>query len=186
MNSKSKINAVTVRGILSTGLVLLIVMAGVGFYFAQNWLQEMAISVSHTVAQSTTSDKSVQDLKQLQDELATRQDIITKTNSIFTSTATYQTQAVEDLIAYATSSGITISNYSFPAPTASTAASSTPTTLVTITLTSPVSYTSLLKFMSLIEGNLPKMQITSINLGRIVGDNEAVKIDQLTVAVYTR
>lgn len=186
--STSKMNAITLRGVLGTMVVLLIVLSGVGFYFAQNWLQEMAVSVSHTVAESTTSDSSVQALKKLQEELSTRQDIITKTNSIFTSTSTYQTQAVEDLIAYAKSSGITISNYAFPPPAAasSAAASSIPTTLVTVTLTSPVSYTSLLKFMSAVEGNLPKMQITSINLGRISGDSESVKIDQLTVAVYTR
>jgi hypothetical protein len=186
--SKSKLNAVTLRGILSTGVVLLIALASVGFYFAHNWLQEMAVSVSHSVAQSATTDNSVQALQKLQEELSTRQDIITKTNSIFTSTTTYQTQAVQDLIAYAAASGITISNYSFPAPGASSSAtaSSIPSTLVTITLTSPVSYTNLLKFMTLVEGNLPKMQITSINIGRIAGDSESVKIDQLTVAVYTR
>ena len=185
--SASKMNAVTLRGVLGTMVVLLIALAGVGFYFAQDWLQKMAVDVSHSVAESTTSDSSVQALKQLQEELATRQDIITKTNSIFTSTATYQTQAVQDLIAYAESSGITISNYAFPAPAASSAAAtSIPATAVTITLKSPVSYTSLLKFMAAVEGNLPKMQITSINLGRISGDSESVKIDQLTVAVYTR
>lgn len=186
--STSKLNAVTLRGILGTGVVLLIALAAVGFYFAHNWLQEMAVSVSHSVAQSATTDNSVQGLQKLQEELSTRQDIITKANSIFTSTATYQTQAVQDLTAYAETSGITISNYSFPASVASssTAATSIPSTLVTITLKSPVSYTNLLKFMTLIEGNLPKMQITSINLARIAGDNESVKIDQLTVAVYTR
>ncbi len=183
---KTKLDAVALRGILGTTIVLLILLAGVGFYFAQDWLHKLAVDVSHTVAESTTSDSSVQSLQKLQQELSSRQDIITKTNSIVTSTNTYQTQAVQDLIAYATAAGINISSYSFPTPTATSAGSTTPLTQVTVTLTSPVNYTSLLKFMSAIEGNLPKMQITSINLGRLASDNSSVRIDQLTVAVYTR
>jgi hypothetical protein len=184
---KSKMNAVTLRGVLVTIIVLLIVLAGVGFYFTQSWLDSLAVSVSHTVADSKSSDSGLQSLQKLQEELASRQDIITKTNSIFTSTSSFQTQAVQDLIAYAAASGITISNYAFPAPAStSPATASIPTTQVTVTLTSPVNYTSLLKFMTAIEGNLPKMQIIGINVGRISGDDTSVRIDQLTVAVYTR
>lgn len=183
---KSKMNSITLRRTLGTAIVILILLAGVGFYFAQSWLNTLAISVSHTVAESQSSDTGLQSLQRLQQELASRQDIITKTNSIFTSNSTYQTQAVQDLIAYAASSGITISDYSFPTAAASTTTTSVPTTQVTVTLASPVNYVSLLKFMTAIEGNLPKMQITSINLGRISGDSTSVRIDQLTVAVYTR
>lgn len=183
---KSKMNAVTLKGILITIIILLIVLAGVGFYFAQSWLNTLAISVSHTVASSATSDSSVQSLQKLQSELATQQDIITKTNNLITSTDTYQTQAVQDLIAYAAATGITISNYSFPAVTATTATNATPTTQVTVTLTSPVSYNNLLRFMNDIEGNLPKMQIVMINLARIDGDSSSVSVSQLTVAVYSR
>lgn len=188
---KSKMSAVALRRTLGTIIVLLILLAGVGFYFAQSWLNTLAISVSHTVADSKSSDTGLQSLQQLQQKLANQQDIITKTNSIITSSSNYQTQAVQDLITYAAASGVTISNYSFPTPaatsaTSSPAAASVPSTQVTVTLTSPVAYTSLLKFMTLIEGNLPKMQITSVNISRISGDNTSVKIDQLTVAVYTR
>lgn len=184
--NKSKLNAITLRGILGTCIVLLILLAGVGFYFAQSWLHGFAVTVSHTIADSKVSGTGLQSLQKLQNELSTQQDIITKTNAIFTSTATYQTQAVQDLSTYASASGITISNYSFPAATAASAVATVPTTQVTITLTSPVSYVNLLRFMSEIEGNLPKMQITGINIARIAGDNTSVKIDQLTVAVYTR
>jgi hypothetical protein len=169
-------------------IVLLIVIAGVGFYFAQSYLHDLAVTVGNTVAQSKNSDSSLQSLNQLQQNLTNQQDIISKTNSIFASTATFQTQAVKDLIAYAATTGITISNYTFPAASVSSTATSAsvPTTQVTITLASPVNYKKLLSFMMAIEGNLPKMQITSLNLGRVPGDASSVRIDQLTVAVYTR
>jgi hypothetical protein len=183
---KSKMNAVTLRGILVTVIVLLIILAGVGFYFAENWLSSLAISVSHTVASSATSDNSVQSLQKLQSELAGEQDIITKTNSLITSTSTYQTQAVQDLIAYAAATGITISNYSFPAVAAATPTNTIPSTQVSVTLTSPISYISLLKFMNDIESNLPKMQIITINLARIDGDSSSVSVSELTIAVYAR
>jgi len=189
---KPGLSAITLRNILVTVIVLLIGLSGVGFYFAQDWLHNLAISVSHTVADSTASGNDTQALSKLQTELSTRQDIVSKTNSIFTSSSTYQTQAVKDLTTYANATGITITNWSFttpavaPAAAAAAAASTLPTTSVTITLGSPVLYTSLLKFMGEIEGNLPKMQISSINLSRIAGDNTSVKIQQLVIAVYTR
>ena len=188
MNKSKKLTAVSLRAILGTSIVLLIVVAGVGFYFAQSVLNKLAITVSGTVAQSKNSDSSLQSLNQLQQTLTAQQGIITKTSSIFSSAATFQTQAVKDLIAYAATSGITISNYAFPTASVSSTATSTsvPTTQVTITLTSPVNYKNLLSFMTAIEGNLPKMQITSLNIGRAIGDNASVRIDQLTVAVYTR
>src|SRR6185312_67259 len=178
----SRMTAVTLKGILITVIVLLIILAGVGFYFAQSWLNTLAISVSHTVASSATSANSIQSLQKLKTELATEQDIITKTNNLFASTNTYQTQAVQDLIAYAADTGITISNYSFPAITATSATSSAPSTQVTVTLTSPLSYTNLLKFMNDIESNLPKMQITTIDLTRVAGDSNSVGVSQLTIA----
>jgi hypothetical protein len=183
---KSSMNSAKLRAFLGTSIVLVILLAGVGFYFAQDWLHNLAVSVSHKVADSNSSDSSVQSLNKLQKELASRQDIISKTNNIVTSTSTYQTQAVKDLTAYAKASGITISSYAFPVVAAAAAGSTTPITQVTVTLTSPVSYANLLRFMTAIEGNLPKMQITSVNMGRLSGDSASVKIDQLTVAVYTR
>ena len=178
-------NAVKLRRFLGTGVVLLILLAGVGFYFAQNWLGELAVSVSRTVADSKTSDTSLQSLNKLQQELSTRQDIITRTNSIFALTSTYQTQAVQDLTVYAAATGVSILDYSFPTAGAAPV-DGIPATQITVRLKSPMSYSSLLKFMSAIEGNLPKMQITSISLGRISGDTSSIKADQLTVAVYTR
>jgi len=182
---QSKMTASKLRGILSLLIVLTLALSAVGFYYAQVWLNELAVSVSHTIADSTTSGNNVQALNKLQDELSSRQDIIARASNISTPRQTYQTQAVGDLTAYARATGISISNYTFPADTATTPGAA-PTTTITLALGNPVSYTNLLKFMKAIESSLPKMQILNINIGRISGDNQSVRVDQLTIAISTR
>lgn len=192
---KNKLSAITLRTILSVSVIVLVGLAAVGFYFGQNWLRTFAVSVSQTVANSKASGNDIQTLKTLQQNLLARQDIITKATSIIASGQDYQTQTIHDLDKYAVYADVTISNYSF----AQTVTPSTPTTnptqatagagskAVTVTIISPVSYTKLLKFMTAIEGNLPKMQISSINLGRVEGgDGSSVRTDQLTIEVYTQ
>ena len=197
---QSGITASKLRVILSVMVVFLIGLSAVGFYFGQSWLQTLAVSVSRTIADSKVSGGDVQSLKKIQADLLTRQGIIAKANSIMASSQDYQNQTIQDLDRYAAGTGITISNYSF-APTAAAApaagtgaaagaAPSAPATgskSVTVTLTSPLAYTKLLKFMSAIESNLPKMQVSSVNLGRVTGsDSDSIRTEQLTIEVYTQ
>ncbi|MBC7868632.1 hypothetical protein H7X69_00425 [Candidatus Saccharibacteria bacterium] len=188
-----KMTASKLRAILSATVIVLLVLSAVGFYFGQNWLRTMATSVSQTVADSKASGGDVTSLKKIQADLLARQGIVDKAGSIMSSSQNYQTKVIEDLAKYAAEANIIISNYSFAAPTAAApttgaaAAPATGATSVTVTLTSPITYTKLLKFMSAIESNLPKMQVSSINLGRVAaGASDSVKTEQLTVEVYTQ
>lgn len=180
-------------------VVFLIGLSAVGFYFGQSWLRTLAVSVSHTIADSKVSGGDVQSLKRLQADLSTRQGIVNKANSIMASSQNYQNQTIQDLDKYATDTGISISNYNFTQPAVATApttatSASAPTAApaagsnsITVTLTSPLAYTKLLKFMTAIESNLPKMQVSSINLGRVTGsDRDSVRTEQLTIEVYTQ
>ena len=179
--------AKTLRSILSVMVVGLIALSAVGFYFAQGWLIALAVSISHTVGDSRANGSNLQSLHQLQDELNARQDVIIKTNALIAPLRTYQSQAIQDLNTYASEAGITISNYSFQATATSTTQVISGSSLVTATLTSPTSFTKLLKFMNSVESNLPKMQISSVNLGRVSGgDSDSVRIDQLIIEVYTQ
>lgn len=190
---KPQMTAIKLRAILSVAVVIIIALSIVGFYFGQNWLRTLAVSVSHTVADSQASGNDVQSLKKLQENLLTRQDIINKANSIIASSESYQNQTIMDLDKYASDAGIAISNYNFAQPTTPAATTTTGQpavsglTSVTVTVASPLSYTKLMKFMTSIENNLPKMQISSINLGRVPdSDSDTVRTDQLTIEVYTQ
>ena len=184
---KTRMTARGLRGLLSMLVVVLVALSAVGFYFAQNWLLDFAVSISHTVADSNASGNNLQSLSQLERELADRQDVIVKASTLIAPTSTYQGQAINELNKYAADAGISISNYGFTQPAAATVKSTSGTSIITATLASPVSYTKLLRFMNAVESNLPKMQISSVNLGRVSGgDSDSVKIDQLTIEVYTQ
>lgn len=180
---KKTMNAMKLRGILIFLIVLVIGLSAVGFYFAQGWLRTYAVSVSQFVAESTVSGNDVQSLETLQQELVAQQDIITKVTSIIAPRQNYQNQVIKDLDTYAAKAGIGELDYGFTPDAAAGAAASTS---VIVTLESPVSYEKLLRFMSDIESNLPKMQISQINLSRIPGDNTSVRTDQLTIEVSTQ
>jgi hypothetical protein len=198
--SKSTMKATTLRTTLSVIIFLLVGLSAAGFYFGQAWLMSTAASVSRDVADSKAGGSSIAALKKVQAQLDLQQGISAKASSVLTTSQTYQNQAIADLNIYAANAGIVISNYTFAAapvagvaatataaPAASTAgvAGASPTT-ITVALSSPMSYTKLLKFMSAIEGNLPKMQVSSVNLNRIDGSSDSVKTEQLIIEMYTQ
>ena len=192
---KSGMTAKALRGILIFVIFVMIGASATGIYFAQKWLLGLAGTISQTVADSNSSGNNSQAAAQLQAELAAQQSVIEKTSLISVSRQNYQSKAIQDLDQYASDAGITISNYSFsqatPATSTTTTSASTATgaavstnPVVTATLTSPVSYEKLLKFMNYVESNLPKMQIASVNLGRAAGSgSDSVRIDQLSIEV---
>ena len=188
---KTNMTARKLRALLMSLIVMTIAGAGIGFYFAHDVLQAYAKTVSQSVANSSASGGGIQSLENLQEELASKQNVIVKSNSLIAMTQDYQNQSIKDIDTYAAAIGIGISNYGFAAAAAAPtpgAAASAPASgsIVTVTLTNPINYSKLLTFIKAIEGNLPKMQISSINLTRIEGDSTSIRADQLVVQVYTR
>lgn len=174
-------SATKLRALLSFMIVLLFGLSAVGFYFAQDFLKQFAKTVSQSIVDSSSGGSNLRSLQQLQADLKSREDVIAKTSNIVTSITNYQDQAIKDLDIYAAKTGISIDRYDF-----SQAASTSGLTTITVILKSPVPYVGLLKFLRAIETNLPKMQVTGITLGRIVGDSSLVRAEQLTIQVYTR
>jgi len=182
---KAKLTAVSLRAILATSIVLIIILASVGFYFAQDLLRTYAGSVGQTVADSVASGNDVQSLEKLQQDLQARQDIVVKTSNLITSTSTFQNQSIIDLKKYSQEAGITITTYGFAA-VAPTTPGGAAGSGVTVTLASPVSYVGLLKFLTLVESNIPKMQVASVVLGRVEGNTNSVRTDSVTIEVFTQ
>ncbi len=197
---KSKMTATKLRGLLVTLVIILALLVGVGFYFTQMQLKRFAIDVSHTIADSKATAENVQSLQKVQEELSDQQGAQAKASAIASTRDGYQTQVINDIDTYANLTGVEIQNYAFAAPaTTATTAATTPAAsasalssafqTVTVSLVSPVSYTRLLKFITAIEHNLPKMQIATINLSRSPtagASSDMVTTDTLTIAVYTQ
>lgn len=187
---KSNVKATTLRTAMSFIVFIMIGSAIVGFYYAQDWLSKFANEVSSiTTTESTKNEDNAQALNQLKNEIAANQTAASKAASIIASTQNYKSQVTQDLDKYASNTGISITDYNFEKP----ATVKTPLSIngvqqnyVTITLKNPIPFTNLLKFIKSIESNIPKMQLTGINLSRASNSDNDVTAEPLVIEVYTR
>jgi hypothetical protein len=179
---KNVIGAIGARSLMIVVIILLIIGGGVGFYFAQTALADYSKAVTQTVADAASTGKDVQALKKLELDLGDLKDVIKKTNSVTATTAEYQNKVILDINTYAQIAHLGVTNFNFGVTPATGASSSS----VTITLKSPILYTDLLKFLRLIETNLPKMQISGVNLSRVDGDTRSVNTETITLEAFTK
>lgn len=193
--------ATSLRLILSISLFLVPIGGGVAFHYAKVWLNEYAVATSHTVADASASQNTLQNLQAIEKQLQEKEDTVMRASEIVAESKSYQyqDQIITDLNSYATQAGISITNISFA--TANTAqptqgAATTPpqqaglptgvkSSQAVITLKNPVDYTNLLKFIRSIEQNLTKMQISRINLSK-EASGPGISSDALTIEVYVR
>lgn len=191
-DTAKKMNATMMRNVLAFLLVIVILGSATGFYFGLQIIKAYAIVVTHTAADSSASDKNIEQLGQLKKQLVAGQALVTKADALFSTPDTYQTQALKDISKYAAQTGVTISSIDSAKPPVTGGATAPPTASPTgyseiITVQSPVSYAKFLRFIDAIEGNLPKMQITGITVGRpkqISGD--LIMTDKITITVSVR
>lgn len=186
MKNQKKLQAVTVRNILAAALVIIIIGSGVGFYFGLQLVKAYALEVTHAVTDSHASGQNIQELSNLKKQLADGQGLVAKADALFATPATYQTQALKDISKYANDAGISISSIDSAQPAVG-AVAGTPSYSEVITIQSPVSYAKFIQFLDGIEGNLPKMQITGITIGRpSKASGDQITTDKITVTVSTR
>lgn len=181
MAPKKSFTPQSLRTILFVALSL-IILGGAGlFYLGLEDIRNYAVEVNHTVADAKASGTQVQELQSLKSQLTQSEQLITKANQMFATPANYQSQAISDLQKYAAISGVSITKTSFDADAAG------PTRTMTVSLRSPVSYTGLIRFLDGIEGNLPKMQVSSINLSHVNGRGaDVVNVDDIKLTIAVR
>lgn len=192
--SSASLSARSFRYVLLVGFFLLVVLIGVSFYFVATILQGYASETRKLNTEAAISDKNLAALRNIKDYLAAHQAEINRASSVVGSSKqyVYQNQIIDDINAFARSSGVTITSIDFSTtqagnntttPSASTSPSTTPTpptaspgavngssklksTQASVTIKSPVAYTSLLNFIHRIEQNTTKMQIASVSLSK--------------------
>jgi hypothetical protein len=182
------------RQILAISLFVISFIGGGLFYVINNMLQDVATDVSHTTVDANTSRNNIQVLEQLETSLKKQQDIIGRADKVRADSASYnyQNQIINDLNTYASRANIKIANIDFSADISSstsktpvTSSSAAKTISVTVSLKSPMPYSSLLNFLNSIEQSLPKMQISSVGITKSEKSNE-ITSDVLTLSVYTQ
>ena len=202
--------------ILLASMLFLIFALTVGaFIFAHKKLTSVADEVAQVTTQAVESRTKVQQLQQTEKELDKYTDEIDRAAKIVAESQSYQyqDQIINDITDYANRADINITSFSFsenstgatttpsPAPTAApggagesiqsptgtTGGSAPKSTSVVVNLDTEVPYNNLLRFMSLIERNLTKMQIANVTLSKASGENQnAVSSQSLNLEVYIR
>lgn len=213
MSALKQLTALKLRAMLVASLFLILAIIVGIFYIGRQQLSVIAVSVNHANADAAASDNNLSTLQKLQETLKTNQSVIDRATKLdATSTGyDYQNQILDDLANYGRQTGVTFTGADFsvatatpattsvapataPGATTSPVGGSTPaatvapvkTITVTVTLDSPVSYTSLLNFIHAIEQNLPKMQISRLNISRYDKDPTKVNVTSFGIEMYTK
>ena len=169
------------RSILAITLALVILGGGALFYFGLQTVRTYAEEVNNRLKDADASDEQLKQLQILRNQLAQNQALITNADRVFSTPAEYQSQALNDIRTYAAQTGVIISSTAFDDPT------TTNLYTLNLTLSNPTTYSSLIQFLTLIEGNLPKMQVTSINLTRVPGaDSDLVEVGDIKINILVR
>ncbi len=194
MKKKSSFSAVSLRGVLIVILVLAIGLAGVGFYYAYGWIKDYATQVNQAVvtAYDSTAPTTSASTKALQAVLAQQGTVSATLAQFYASPSDFQSKAIQDINTYARASGLSIGDVTLGA-TAKPSGTSTPsqpptnnTTILSVKLNAPVSYTSLVKFMTYVQNNLPKMQIQGLTIQSNASGGDTVTIDNIAIKVVTQ
>jgi len=196
---KKVLNASIARIILSL-LLLIILSAMVGLViFAYSFLSKTSEEVGKMQTEATAVDAKIQSLLASKSQLDRNSDTVKKAKNIVSESKLYQyqNQIIQDLNTYADRAGIPIKSFSFqnePTTSTKTATSSKQTstspagvksTFVSIQLGDHIDYMKFLHFLSLIEKNVTRMQLSGVSISRGANNHE-ISIQSLEVKVYTR
>lgn len=196
---KKVLNASIARIILSL-LLLIILSAMVGLViFAYSFLSKTSEEVGKMQTEATAVDAKIQSLLASKSQLDRNSDTVKKAKNIVSESKLYQyqNQIIQDLNTYADRAGIPIKSFSFqnePTTSTKTATSSkqistspagVKSTFVSIQLGDHIDYTKFLHFLSLIEKNVTRMQLSGVSISRGANNHE-ISIQSLEVKVYTR
>ena len=196
---KKVLNASIARIVLSL-LLLIILSAMVGLViFAYSFLSKTSEEVGKMQTEAIAVDAKIQSLLASKSQLDRNSDTVKKAKNIVSESKLYQyqNQIIQDLNTYADRTGILIKAFSFqnePTTSAKTATSSKRTstspagvksTFVSIQLGDHIDYTKFLHFLSLIEKNVTRMQLSGVSISRGANNHE-ISIQSLEVKVYTR
>lgn len=178
---KKQFKPQNLRTLLATLLILLILGGGAAFYWGLGVVSDYALEVNHRLADADASGKQIQGLQSLKNQLAQSNSLVEKANELFVAPASYQSRVLSDLKSYADAAGLSITNTTFADP------STTGIYSITIQLKQPVSYSGLIAFLNNVEGNLPKLQVSSISLGQAGrGGADVVKTGDIKIDISVR
>jgi hypothetical protein len=158
--------ATKLRYVLMGLIVVLLGSFGAGAWWVQGILAEKVRETDHAKIDAELSATEVQQLKQLDKQLDEQEDIVERAKQIAANSAQYQyqDQVIQDVSSYAARYGIQVSTFDFSTAKTTASAGGAKKTPFTVTLKGPLSFVTFMRFLRDIEGNLTKIQVTSLTL----------------------
>ncbi len=207
-----KLTATSLRLVLLASLAIIILLQIGLIVLSQHLLTGYSHQVASAVSVSSSDEKTLQDLENVNKILQADTKTVKKAQGITadnSNTYAYQNKIIQDLASYGQKSGINITGWAFSdetTPATGTAASTSATTkaaskgaaapsgvtpvTVTVSLAPGITYKSLYTFLQLLEGNLLRMEVQGLNLSRPAEKTDnapgGVPLSTLTIQVYTR
>jgi len=160
-------------------IFIIVIFSGIGvFYVGLGVLGDYSTKVNQRLVDADASGKQIEGLQLLKTQLTQSNSLVAKANQLFATPDTYRSRTLSDIKNYADAVGLSIESTNFDNTSAQT---------VAVALSPPVSYGKLIAFLSNIESNLPKLQVSSISLHHINGgDADSVKVDQIKIDISVR
>lgn len=181
---KKSLQATSMRTILTFLLITLVIVSTVGFYFAQDWLNNMANDISSNSTSADPTDSNSQALATIKTEIAKNKTAADKASSLVSTSTNYKEQMTKDINTYASQAGISIKSVNTNQPSkASGIGNGIQAGYAIVTFNNPVSLQSLLIFLKGIESNTPKMQISGIDIS-VQESSSAVNVKPITIEGY--
>ena len=166
--------------------ITLIIIIG-GFYCAQNFLRDIAHKSQMSNPATITDITMVQELKI---QLSNYKTQIKKASDLTTTQANFRNQTIDDVNTYATKAGISIDGYDTTSSSNNIASSVQMTGImpqyITVTFKNPVPYANFLQWIKYVESNIPKMQVTGIDISSADTNSTTINVKPLTIEVFTK
>lgn len=169
-----------IRTILSIILSLAVLGGGALFYLGLMTVKEYSADVNNRLIDADASEAQIRQLQALRQQINQNETLIAKADNVFATPANYQAQALNDVRSYANQTGVSVRSIDFDDPSGGSYT-------MLVRLNSPTNYESLIRFITLIEGNLPKLQLTELDVKRGPANAKAsVTVNELKINVSVR
>lgn len=179
MKPKKQFKPQDLRTLLTLVLILVAGGGAAVFYLGNTIVGDYAVTVNHRLADAEASGEQIEELQMLKTQLAQSNSLVSKANLIFATPSNYQTRAITDLERYARAAGLAITKTDVDDV-------KTGRYSVTIQLQQPVSFSRLIGFLNNIEGNVPKMQVSSIELGPGENGSNSIRTGDIKIDISVR
>ncbi len=180
VEKKPGLRATSLRSFLAFCFVLSLGAGAAVYLLNFDRLENHAIEVSHRVADSKASADQIQTLQELERQIDKDSGLIKKADSVFATSSNYQSQAIRDIRHYAGLAGIGVTSTTFNDNSADSTRS------FTLSLSSPASYRSFLRFLMAVETNIPKMEVTQLHISRAQTGGDEISLENIRMVIHVR